>query len=160
MKYEELKKELAKRRKGTLLSIEYKSTPTLTAQAKRDGTQLEKITKTVARFGVNYSNIKAVKEQRELDKQNGIVRQEKTIWWNLLDNNTIKEHKTNGNKYLTLTTSKIARPKTKYLLNGKEITKEQLQQSGLVINSYFAEKEPIQQYDINIDNIISIKAKA
>ena len=112
MKYEELKKELAKRHKGTLLSIEYKSTPTLTAQAKRDGTQLEKITKTVARFGVNYSNIKAVKEQRELDKQNGIVRQEKTIWWNLIDNNTIKEHKTNGNKYLTLTTSKIARPKS------------------------------------------------
>lgn len=160
MKYEELKKELAKRRKGTLLSIEYKSIPTLTAQAKKSGTKLEKYTKTVARFGVNYSNIKAVKEQRELDKQNGIVRQQKTIWWNLIDNNTIKEHKENGNKYLTLTTSKLAKPKVKYMLNGKEITKEQLQQSGLVVNSYFTEKEPLQQYDVNIDNIINIKAKA
>ena len=160
MKYEELKKELAKRHKGTLLSIEYKSTPTLTAQAKRDGTKLEKYTKTTARFGVNYSNIKAVKEQRELDKQNGIVRQQKTIWWNLIDNNTIKVHKENGNKYLTLTTSKLAKPKVKYMLNGKEITKDELQKSGLVVNSYFTEKEPIQQYDINIDNIISIKAKA
>lgn len=160
MEYEKVKQELAKRHKGTLLSIEYKSIPTLTAQAKKSGTKLEKYTKTVARFGVNYSNIKAVKEQRELDKQNGIVRQQKTIWWNLIDNNTIKEHKESGKKYLTLTTSKIAKPKVKYVLNGKEITKEQLQQSGLVVNSYFAEKEQLQQYDIAIDNIINIKAKA
>lgn len=159
MEYLQVKKELAKRRKGTLISVEYKSSPTLNAQAKASGIKVEKITKTVARFGVNYSNIKAVKEQRELDKQNGIVRQQKTIWWNWLDNGTIKEHNTNGNKYLTLTTSKIAKPKVKYLLNGKEITKEQLQEQNVIINSYWNEKEPIQQYDVNIDNLIKIKEK-
>ena len=159
MEYLQVKKELAKRRKGTLLSVEYKTKPTLNAQAKASGVQVEKITSTVARFGVNYSNIKAVKEQRELDKQNGVIRQQKTIWWNLIDNNTIKEHKENGNKYLTLTTSKIAKPKVKYLLNGKEITKEQLQEKNVVINSYWNEKEPLQQYDVNIENIIKIKEK-
>ena len=46
------------------------------------------------------------------------------------------------------------------MLNGKEITKEQLQESGLVVNSYFTEKEQLQQYDVKIENIINIKAKA
>lgn len=159
MKYEEIKKALENRRKGTIISVEYKSEPTLNAVAKKLGIKVEKHTITTGRFGVNYSNIKAVKEQRELDKQNGVVRQQKTIWWNWLDNNTIKEHTTNGNKYLTITTSKLAKPKVKYLLNGVEITKEELQAKNIIINSYWADKEPIQQYDININNIIAIKEK-
>ncbi|MBP3708303.1 MAG: hypothetical protein J6J36_06825 [Clostridia bacterium] len=159
MKYEEILQELKTRKKGTIISIEYKSNPTLNAVAKKSGILLEKYTITTGRFGVNYSNIKAVKEQRELDKQNGVVRQPKTIWWNWLENNTIKEHTTNGNKYLTITTSKLAKPKVKYVLNGKEISKEDLQKQNIVINSYWSEKEPIQQYDININNIISIKKR-
>ena len=160
MKYEEIKKALENRRKGTIISVEYKSEPTLNAVAKKLGIKVEKHTITTGRFGVNYSNIKAVKEQRELDKQNGVVRQQKTIWWNWVDgNNIIKEHTTNGNKYLTITTSKLAKPKVKYLLNGVEITKEELQAKNVIINSYWADKEPIQQYDININNIIAIKEK-
>lgn len=159
MKYEEVLQELQTRKKGTIISVEYKSNPTLNAVAKKSGITLEKYTTTTGRFGVNYNNIKAVKEQRELDKQNGVVRQQKTIWWNWLNNNTIKEHTINGNKYLTITTSKLAKPKVKYVLNGKEISKEELQKQNIVINSYWSEKEPIQQYDININNIISIKKK-
>lgn len=160
MEYLQVKKALENRKKGTLISVEYKSIPTLNSQAKASGIKLEKFTKTVARFGVNYSNIKAVKEQRQQDKENGIVRQQKTIWWNWLDNNNIiKEHKENGKKYLTLTTSKIARPQVKYMLNDKEISKEELQAKGIVINSYWNEKEPIQQYDITLDNLLKIKEK-
>ena len=158
MNYLELKQELEQRKKGTIISLTYKSEPTLNAVAKKLGIKLEKITTTTARFGVNYSNIKAVKEQREQDKINGIERQQKASWWIWKDKNLIKQNINNGNEYLTLTTSKKAKPKVKYLLNGQEISKKDLQDKNLVVNSYWNKTE-IQQYDININNIISIKAK-
>lgn len=158
MNYLELKQELEKRKKGTIISLTYKTEPTLNAVAKKLGIKLEKITTTTARFGVNYSNIKAVKEQREQDRINGIERQQKTSWWTWKDKNIIKQNINNGNEYLTLTISKKAKPKVKYLLNGQEITKKDLQDKNIVVNSYWNKAE-IQQYDININNIISIKAK-
>lgn len=158
MNYLELKQELEKRKKGTIISLTYKSEPTLNAVAKKLGIKLEKITTTTARFGVNYSNIKAVKEQREQDRINGIERQQKASWWTWKDKNLIKQNINNGNEYLTLTTNKKAKPKVKYLLNGQEISKKDLQDKNLVVNSYWNKTE-IQQYDININNIISIKAK-
>lgn len=158
MNYLELKQELEKRKKGTIISLTYKSEPTLNAVAKKLGIKLEKITTTTARFGVNYSNIKAVKEQREQDKINGIERQQKASWWTWKDKNLIKQNINNGNEYLTLTTNKKAKPKVKYLLNGQEISKKDLQDKNIVVNSYWNKTE-IQQYDININNIISIKAK-
>ena len=158
MNYLELKQELEKRKKGTIISLTYKTEPTLNAVAKKLGIKLEKITTTTARFGVNYNNIKAVKEQREQDRINGIERQQKASWWTWKDKNLIKQNINNGNEYLTLTTSKKTKPKVKYLLNGQEISKKDLQDKNLVVNSYWNKTE-IQQYDININNIISIKAK-
>ena len=158
MNYLELKQELEKRKRGTIISLTYKTEPTLNAVAKKLGIKLEKITTTTARFGVNYNNIKAVKEQREQDRINGIERQQKASWWTWKDKNLIKQNINNGNEYLTLTRSNKAKPKVKYLLNGQEISKKDLQDKNLVVNSYWNKTE-IQQYDININNIISIKAK-
>ena len=157
MELKEIERELGLRKKGSVISIRYITQPTLKASAKNY--KVEKETETIARFGIEYSNIKAVKEKRLQDLENGIERKPKTIWWNWKDKNIIKQHNTNGNYYLTLTTSKIARPKTKYYVNGVETTKEQLQKMDLVIPSYWNEKEPVQQYDININNIITIKRK-
>lgn len=159
MEYLELKKELEQRKRGTIISLCYKSEPTLNATAKKLGIKLEKITQTTARFGVNYSNIKAVKEQREQDKANGIERQVKAVWWTWESKNTIKKHINNENRYLTLTTRKQARAKVKYLLNGQEISKKELQEKNLVVESYWNKSTDLQQYDVNINNIISIKAK-
>ena len=74
MKYEQVINELNTRRKGTLISVSYKSEPTLTAQAKKSGIKVEKYTTTTARIGVTYANIKAVKMHRELDTEDGVVR--------------------------------------------------------------------------------------
>ena len=159
MKYEQVINELNTRRKGTLISVSYKSEPTLTAQAKKSGIKVEKYTTTTARIGITYANIKAVKEQKELDKENGIVRQVKTQWWTWKDKNLIKENINNGKQYLTLTTAKKSNPKVIYKVNGVECTKEQLQQQKVVIDSYWNTKEPVQQYDVNLDNLIDIKPK-
>lgn len=159
MDYLELKKELEQRRKGTIISLCYKSEPSLNATAKKLGIKLEKITQTTARFGVKYGNIKAVKEQREQDKANGIERQAKAVWWTWESENTIKKNINNDNRYLTLTTRKQARAKVKYLLNGQEISKKELREKNLVVESYWNKSTDLQQYDVNINNIISIKAK-
>lgn len=160
MDYNKILEALQQRRKGTMMRICYKTQPTLSAPAQKAGYKVEKLTESTVRFGVKYANIKKVIEKRNQDKELGLQRKESTYsWWSWEKESIIKKHNSKPNKYLSVATvPKGHNTVSKYYVNGKEVEKEQLKNMGLLVPSYWTEKD-LATYDINIDNIIEIKPK-
>jgi hypothetical protein len=161
MKLTTLQNILSTKRKGSLIRLSYKTNPPLTAQAKRDGYEVEKITTTTARWGVKYSNIRRVIEQRA-QKDIGVTNEtDRRPWWCWKNGyqHVFKENLNGGKTYLTLSTiSKGNNTRVQYKLNGVPVGTRELQGMGIIQNSYWS-KDEIFVYDVNVDNIISIVSK-
>lgn len=166
MKYEEIINEINKRHPGTSMRIVYKSDVTLSAASRKAGYEVVKVTDAVVRFGCSYSNLKAVKQRRaENPEPTGAS---KPLWFKWVDGHAkvIKEHATNGNQYLTVQTIPGSRNTTSYYVikqNGQTLrshaTKEETQQIGIVLPSYWNSTGPLDTFDIKLENIIEIKPK-
>jgi hypothetical protein len=113
---------------------------------------VEKVSTTVVRLGVRYENTKAVKEKYGTD-----YKAQPLPWgqWFDKEHRYFIEHK--GNMYLRCTAihSPFVKVKTKYFLNGKEISKAEAEK--LCLKSKFASGTEMSVFTIKLDNIISIK---
>jgi hypothetical protein len=159
MDYNKILEAIAQRKKGTMMRICYKTKPSLSAPAKKAGYVVEKITETTVRWGVRYSNMKKVIAQRTQDIQLGLERKDFKPWWSWEKEYVIKQHCSKPDKYLTVAcVPKGHNTVSKYYVNGQEVTCEQLKSMGLLVPSYWTEKD-LATYDININNIIEIKPK-
>lgn len=134
-------------KKGTNCSIEYESEPSATRKAFNG--RVKKHTKMVCRIGVTYANMKANE-----GKETGPM-----LWGEFKDNdNVLIEYK--DNLYLRVTKSSLpnAKPKTIYLLDGEEVTKEALIEMGALGER--KPSEPPLVMNIKLENIINIKCGA
>ncbi len=142
-------------RKGTFTRIVYTSEPTLSAAGKKSGVTIVKHTEKVVRVGVHYPNIAAVQKK---DNERTEPKREVTPWchWEIPD--ILAKHNTKEAYYLAFASvNQGHNTKTTWFMDGQEVTKEEIMESGYVIPSYFKKdgEMPITQH-VNIDNIIEL----
>lgn len=166
MNYAQLVQQLSNRHHGTSIRIVYKSDVPVAAANKKAGYTVEKITDAVVRFGCSYGNLKAVKLRRAENPEPSTPQ--RPLWFRWVDGHEkiIKEHNTSGARYLNVQPIPGSRNTSSYYvikLYGMTIashaTKEEVQKTGLVLESYWNKPTQLDTFDINIENVIEIKPK-
>lgn len=148
MTYEQILKVIEEIKKGTFIQMHFKTAKKPYAQYK--GTLVEKETFGTYRLGIGYYNmkdnvdkprIKSTKGDFELDYENYLF---KTTDKNGVEHYCLRVYTTNH------------KAKTTYFMNGQETTKEYLKENKVI--PFYESKEPLDCFDIRIENIISIGA--
>lgn len=139
MSEEEIMKVLKELIKGAFYKIEY---------ATKINDNCFKTTKMVVRFKINYRHLAKV-IAKQLNAVSTTTRQNNDI--TLLENCVYFNTKTNKTRVRVYTTNHIA--KSTYYYNGKEISKKDLIDMGIIKDK---PKADIDCFTINIENIISI----
>lgn len=143
--------KLSTKRNGQFFNISYVSDLPMTAKAKREGIVALKITKATVRKGISYKNMKSVQE-RLGDRINEPLELPWGIW--------VPEHKGlliehKGKIYLRLYSSPN-KNKSVYLVNGKEVSLDELKSMGIVQNSYWNKSGKPDCLTVNTANIEEI----
>ena len=138
---------------GTVTELPVKS------EFKRAGIRIEKITERVARFGIDYSNISAVIQERAARKAAGVepVQRANNNEW-LIPNKVSYNTKTGVTCIRAYNAHTSAKPKTKYRIITPEgvIDTDTLSESekNYVRDSYFSNKTDAHEcLSVNIDNV-------
>jgi len=136
-------------KKGCFTSIIWQSDVDLRAAYK--GTyDIKKVTKGVARIGVNYGHIRAIKES-------GVTPQSLPYGeWKEGEENIIIEHNGKYQVRLTTTGNSKHRGKTAYYLNGKPIEKEALESMDIVVPSYWNRSHSGPVFNVKLENILQV----
>ena len=126
-------------RKGTFVKVGWKS-DLVNASAKKQGITVEKYSEAIVRLGINYSNIKKVQLKRAEQEASGIEIKPAVIWFkHSTDIPCLIEHlKDENKKYLQIFTGPKTKTKVKYFINGQEVTKKQIEDSGYALASKIA----------------------
>lgn len=142
-------------KKGAFTRIAYTSEPTLSAAGKKAGVSITKFTEKTVRLGVKYANMQAVQEKEAARTE---PKREVTPWYHWEVEDILAKHNTKDAYYLAFSyVNEGHNTRSSYFIDGVEVSKEELQESGYVIPSYFKEdKEPPLTQRVNIDNIITI----
>lgn len=143
--------KLSTKRNGQFFNISYVSDLPMTAKAKREGIVALKVTKATVRKGISYKNMKSVQE-RLGDRINEPLELPWGIW--------VPEHKGllieyKGKTYLRLYSSPN-KNKSVYLVNGKEVSLDELKSMGIVQNSYWNKTGKPDCLTVNTANIEEI----
>lgn len=131
--------------KGQFFKVEFKSEPKLAA-AHKDKV-LIKYTKVVAR-NVNYGNMKAHKDTE--------IQSLKGLEWVPNTNGLILKKVGEEQYYLRLNTVPNQKPTVKWVLDGKEVSKEYLQENGILQPSYWNRKTTTDTFNVKLENVLSI----
>lgn len=126
-----------------------------TAAAKKLGNVIEKRTETTGRIGIHYKNIASVKaRQQEVQPTDKTY----TVWFKHVEGHPeIVEHlKDAAHRYLQIFSVKNAYPKIHYYLNGEEISKAELEATGLCTKSDLASSSGSEVFNIPIENLIFV----
>lgn len=135
-------------RKGAYVKATWQSFPAMSAKGK--GHNVRKVSQGLVRVGVDYSNIK----ENEGKENNGLPETEKWLAFPYLIQNVVT-----GKKKVRLTVSKSATAKTevKYYLDGNEITKEKLRETGFVRPSALDHKTTdLLVFNVLLENLLDI----
>ena len=143
--------KLSTKRNGQFFNISYVSDLPMTAKAKREGIVALKITKATVRKGISYKNMKSVQEKLG-DRINEPLE---LPWgsWVPEHRGLLIEHK--GKTYLRLYNSPN-KNKSVYLVNGKEVSLDELKSMGIVQNSYWNKIGKPDCLTVNTANIEEI----
>lgn len=141
--------------KGSYIRLGWKSTLG-NAAAKKAGNVIIKQTETTGRIGIHYQNIASVKARKEQQEPS-----EKTykVWFKHVEGHPeIVEHLQDASKrYLQIFAVKpFSYSKVKYFLNGVEISKQDLEATGLCTKSDLAPSSGSELFNIPLDNLLFI----
>lgn len=154
MKLSNVINALNNRQKGTYVKVGWKSNIE-SAKARKMGIEVIKETDATVRWGVNYSNLKKVKEIKA-EKGDSVSENIRKPWYRHLEATPhILQNLNDPNKqYLQLfTINRKGYMKTKYYINGELKTKQEVIDSGYVNASEFAPKDECLIMNIPIANI-------
>ena len=163
--------EIINRKNGVMTRVSYRSdyTKKLSAQSRKEGYTVEKLTATTARVGCNYNNMKAV-IKRKAESENPPREYKNPYEW--VVNNKIKVHKEKGTQYLVLGTipSKQANTKSVYIIKKGATVVDVVEHlsdeyKALFVKSAFPtdkDNKPVRPdvISINLDNVISFNGIA
>lgn len=153
MTYNEIMKTISNVKGGAYIAIQYARK----CKTKKGVPDITKITRTVARVGINYENINAVKEMRVGENSVHIQSHELNgLVWKQFP--YLLENPQTGKIYFRLiaTNSQYCQTKTEYLINGIQQKKEDIE-NFLYSSEKNSGNKPLV-YNINIDDIVYIKS--
>lgn len=131
---------------GRFFRITYMTEPKLSADAKRNGVEVLKITEKTVRTGVEYRHIRGVVAA-------GVENQ----WGHSVVKNKVIKHNTKDSYYLSVAPIRRGgNTKTTWLVNGIERTEQEVKDSGYVLDSYWKSSSPVVQL-INFDHVLGVK---
>ena len=135
-------------KKGAFVKVHIKTTKAPYKAFK--GNLIEKDTIGVYRLGIGYYNIEHNKEKERIKSTKGEYEPN-------LENYIFKTIDKNGVEHycLRVYTTQV-KSKTTYFLNGEETTKEYLKENKII--PFYENKNPLDCFDVRIENIISIGA--
>lgn len=145
--------KLQNKNKGQWMICRWTSDLPVKAIYKKQGFVVNKTTIATVRVGISYQNTKSV--QAKVKK--GYELKHELNWggWSVDYPGLLIEHK--GNIYLRMYNSPN-KPKSVYFLNGKEISKEELINKGIVQDSYWKKSnESVDCFTVNVTNIEEIR---
>ena len=149
MLYSQVKRRLENNQKGSFTAMVWER-PVKTKKAYSNEV-ITKRSEGVIRLGINYDNIKHVKEKRangELPKENqGLQWGQWELYPYIITNK--------GKKYLRVTTSKNNKIKTKYFVNGRETSYDEIE--NMLLASEKRSTDELDVFTIDIDNIIALQ---
>ena len=151
MQLENIKKALEAYRNGQFIRCGWQSRIE-SAKARKSGIEVVKISEATVRIGINYGNIHAVQVMRENAEGE---KKPYTVWFrHLEDFPVVIEHLQDADKkYLQVfTVNRGAAPKVRYLVNGKEVSREHLEELGYCNPSAFSKSETLT-FNIPIENL-------
>lgn len=144
--------KIASKNKGQFFKIGYITDVPMSAKGKKEGHIVLKYTRATVRWGINFSNIKAVQERRA---ESVVEKTEHDLpWgtWSATHPGLVIEHK--GIEYIRLYTTPNKNRSTFYL-DGRPIDVEVLKKTGYIIPSYW-NKKPMECLTIKAGNIQDI----
>ena len=153
--------KLAKIRNGAYFKIQYYTDLESHLRAEYKGQyNVTKLTQISVRKGINYENLKAVKQKRLMEavQNGGIIESKRESYYNHLDSVLI-QHKTSGKLYLQLFPNVRGRAKTQYYLNGKPVSLQELKDKDIIRPSYWNRKdsdEPVLTFTLGLDKVIEV----
>lgn len=146
-------KVLQNKNKGQWMICRWTSDLPIKAMYKKQGVVVNKTTTATVRVGISYQNMKSV--QAKVNRGHELKHELSWGKWSEEYPGLLIEHK--GNTYLRMYNSPN-KPKSSYFLNGKPISKEELINSGVVLDSYWKKSnESVDCFTVNITNIEEIK---
>ena len=151
MLLENVKQCLQKFHNGAYITISWKTDIT-NAKSKKQGIEVYKITSGAVRLGINYAHTNYAKGQ----VTDGTTK--RPSWFTHMINypKIVINNKDESKKYLQVFSTNAKTLKTKYYINGQEVTKQQAQESGYALNSAFNKSNDIITYTLSLENIISL----
>ena len=135
---------------GCFTSIKWQSDVDLKASFK-GVYDAKKVSEGVARLGVNYGHIAQVKERGKEPQSLPYGS------WHEGKENLIIDHNGGYQLRMAKTGNNKQKPKTIYLLDGKEISKEQLVEMGIAVPSYWNKggiESPV--FNVKLENVMRI----
>lgn len=163
MNFNLLINKLNEKKNGQFFKMSWCSDVPTTAQAKREGNIVYKITTGTVRKGIKYSNIASVKAKRMEQGIDPSAPKPELLWgqWNPNHKGLIIDHTNKAGKFAQYVRlyNTPNRPTVEYFLNGKPISKEELMKQNIVLPSYWQksrENAPTECFTVNIANIMAI----
>ena len=149
-----ISEKINKIRRGSFVRFTYQSEMPIKAEFKKMGYKIIKTTSVTTRFGINYGNIKQVKEK---DTEKKPYKVNEALKWIVKD---VIQYNSNTDKYYLCTypTEKGRNSSSKYdiYLNGERVMKGvDIIDRNMIINSYW-DKKATCMMKVNIDNVIQI----
>ena len=147
----ELQEKILNFKKGSFQKLQWERELKLYKKYENQDIKITKFSEGVVRFGIEYDNMKAVQEKRE----NGELPQDNQglngLEW-LLYPYLLKNIKS-GKVYVRVNTTgnKI---KTRYFMNGEEITKEVAEEYCTASN--FSKGQAVEVFNVGIENIVAV----
>lgn len=157
MKEQNVYEALRGYQKGAFVRVRWKSQLGSSA-AKKAGYDIQKVTETTGRIGIHYKNIASVKARKEQEEPS---EKQYTVWFKHVEGHPeIVEHLKDASKrYLQIFSTVNSYPKVKYFINGEEISKKELEATGLCTKSDLTSSSKSEMFNIPLENLISIGGK-
>ena len=146
MTLEQVLKAIENIKKGAFIKCEFQTTKKPYKAYK--GALVEKNTIGIYRFGIGYYNIEHNKDKERIKSTKGNFETG-------LENYLFKTIDKEGQEHYCLrvyTTNH--KPQVKYFMNGEETTKDYLKENKII--PFYERAEPLDCFDIRIENIISL----
>lgn len=156
MEFQKVCEAVANTPKGSFVRVGFRS-KLGNAEAKKQGISITKETTVTGRIGINYNNIATVKARKA--EQTEAPTREFKIWFKHVEGRPeIIEHLQDAAKrYLQIFTAKPHNyPKVKYFIDGQEVSKQELEFSGLCTKTDLQPSSTSEVFNIPLENIMFI----
>ena len=141
------------RAKGTIFSINSEREAKIKVGFKKAGDVLEKHSRIIIRQGHSYYNQQAVIAKHESGEREKYSPEK--LWHKQSSlGRAFREHKTNGSIYLVGQPVKGSKSNTVWLLNGSQVSYEQIE--PMLVASEKRKDEELDHLTIKVENIVSI----